>query len=251
MTKKKSKKVNMKRKKRRLKILKWTSLLVLIIGAITLFLLSPIFNVKEIIVNNNSKISSEEIINLSSIKKDINMFKFLKVKVKEQIRVNPYIESVEIHRHLNGKIEINVTERVATYIIAKEEGYAYINNQGYVLEISSEKPELPSIEGFTSEDITAGNRLELADLKKLNIIIQIVNSARENNIAEKISSINIESDNDIIIKMETELKTIHFGNGTRINDKIIKIIPVLEDNLGVSGQIFVKDIDKVYFRGDV
>ena len=61
----------------------------------------------------------------------------------------------------------------------------------------------------------------------------------------------MESDQDYVIKMEGEQKTIHFGNNTTINDKIIKIIPVLEDNTGVSGEIFVQDINKVYFRGDV
>lgn len=180
-----------------------------------------------------------------------NMFKFLKIKVKEQIKTNPYIENVEVYRHLNGTIEINVTERIATYIIPREESYAYINNQGYILEINNERLEKPIIEGFATENIEPGNRLELVDLKKLNVIIQIMKAAEENNIADKITSINIESDADYLIKMDTETKTIHFGNSTRINDKIIKIIPVLEDNTGVSGQIFVKDIEKVYFRGDV
>lgn len=251
MAKKKSKKVNFKKKKRRLKIVKWTSLLVLIIAAITLFLLSPVFNIKEIIVNNNNKISNEEIINLSGIQTNTNMFKFLKIKVKEQIKENPYIDDVSIHRHINGTIEINVIERVTTYNIPKEESFAYINNQGYILEINSEKMELPIIEGLITENIEPGNRLELTDLKKLNVIIQIMKSAKENNIADKISSINVESDENFLIKMDGEMKTIHFGNSTRINDKIIKIVPVLEDNTGVSGQIFVKDINKVYFRGDV
>ena len=64
--KKKNKKINIK-KKRRLKILKWTGLIILIITAITLFLLSDIFNVKEIKVIENNKITSEEIISLLAV----------------------------------------------------------------------------------------------------------------------------------------------------------------------------------------
>lgn len=98
----KSKKQNIsKKKKRRLKILKWTSLVVLIVGGLTLFLLSDVFNIKEIKVLNNSKISAEEIKKLSTLQVDENMFKFLKIRVEEQIKQNPYIETVAIHRKLN------------------------------------------------------------------------------------------------------------------------------------------------------
>ena len=90
-----------KKKKKRLKIIKWTSLFVLLGGAITLFLLSDIFNIKEIKVINNSKITSQEIKELSGLQVDENMFKFLEMSVVEKIKQNPYIESVDIHRKLD------------------------------------------------------------------------------------------------------------------------------------------------------
>ena len=250
-SKKINKKTNLKKKKIRVKIIKWTSLILLVIGAILLLLLSDIFNIKEINVINNNRISSEEIIKLSGIEVNDNIFKFLKFKAKDSIKSNPYIENVKIHRKINGTVEIDVEERTPTYMIEKEGNYFYINNQGYILEQNNEKLEVPTIEGFVTEELIPGNRLEIADLKKLNIVIQIMQAAKSKEIAEKISKINVESDYDYIITMEEEQKTVHFGNGTRINDKITKIIPVLEDNVDVAGEIFVKDINKVYFRGDV
>ena len=250
-TQKNNKKVNLKKKKLRLKFLKWTSLIVLICGAISLILLSDLFNIKEIIVKNNNRISSQEIISLSEININENMFKYLNLKVKEQIKKNAYVEEVKIHRHLNGKIEIDVQERTPTYMLKTENGYAYINNQGYILEINPEIIEVPEIEGFKSEKLETGNRLEISDLKKLNTIIQIMQSAKEKGMAEKISKVNMEKDTNILIIMEAEQKTIHFGDATNIGNKIIKIIPVLEDNVGVTGDIFVENINKVYFRGEV
>ena len=98
----KGKKKNIsKKKKKRLKVLKWTSLFVLVLVAITLFLLSDIFNIKEIKVINSSKISAEEIKELSTLQVDENMFKFLKITVEEKIKQNPYIETVAIHRKLD------------------------------------------------------------------------------------------------------------------------------------------------------
>ena len=48
-------------------------------------------------------------------------------------------------------------------------GYAYINNQGYILEVSQEKLDLPVIQGIkTSEEkIVAGNKDAKLIVKKL------------------------------------------------------------------------------------
>lgn len=102
----KSKKNNKKkgqaiRNKKRLKTIKWIMLVILILGAISLFLLSDFFNIKEINVLNNNKVTKEEIINLSNLKTNENMFKFMKIKVVDQIKKNPYIEDAIIHRKLN------------------------------------------------------------------------------------------------------------------------------------------------------
>lgn len=99
----KTKKHNSKKKKKNLKFLKWTSLVILTVGAIVFFLLSDLFNIKEIKVLNNNKISAQEIIERSTLKANINMFKFLKRSVAEKIKQNPYIETVKIKRKLNRK----------------------------------------------------------------------------------------------------------------------------------------------------
>lgn len=51
--------------------------------------------------------------------------------------------------------------------------------------------------------------------------------------------------------MESESKLIHLGDSNNINDKFIMLKAVLEDNVGVKGEIFVKDLNKVFFRENV
>ena len=70
-----------KRKKRnkRVKLLIKLFLIVLLIGGAIIFAMtSPLFNIKEIKVTNNSQVSSDTIISLSEIKIDENIFKFYK-----------------------------------------------------------------------------------------------------------------------------------------------------------------------------
>lgn len=250
ISKSKKQKVS-KKKNKRLKFLKWTSLIVLIIGAICLFLLSDIFNIKDIKVINNNKITSKEIKDLSTLQVNENMFKFLGFNIEKKIKQNPYIESADINRNLNGTIVIDVKERVATYMLIIENGYAYINNQGYILEISEEKLEMPTITGYISQVLEPGQRLEEDDLIKLNTVIQIIKTAKEKGLSNKITNINIEDANDFLLTIESENKLIHFGNSSNINDKFIMVKAILKDNEGQKGEVFVKDLNKVFFRENI
>lgn len=139
---------------------------------------------------------------------------------------------------------------MATYEILLGDKYAYINNQGYILEITETKLELPIITGYVTENIEPGKRLDEADLRKLNTVIQIKKAAEEKGLDKKITNLNIEDEKDFLITMESENKLIHFGDSSNINDKFININAVLKDTVGQKGEIFVKDLNKVFFRED-
>lgn len=139
---------------------------------------------------------------------------------------------------------------MATYEILLGDKYAYINNQGYILEITETKLELPIITGYVTENIEPGKRLDEADLRKLNTVIQIKKVAEEKGLDKKITNLNIEDEKDFLITMESENKLIHFGDSSNINDKFININAVLKDTVGQKGEIFVKDLNKVFFRED-
>ena len=119
-----------------MRIIKWTLIIILLAMAIALFMMSSIFNIKEIIVINNSKIPSEEIINLSTLSTGVNMFKTTKGTIKNGIKENAYVENVTVKRNINGTVTLDIKERIPTYMLEFANAYVYINNQGYILEIS-------------------------------------------------------------------------------------------------------------------
>ena len=137
-------------------------------------MLSPIFNIANIEVNGNSKISSESIISLSGLKVGQNIFNFRTSDVVENIKQNAYIDKVEIDRNLPDELKITVTERESTYMFTFGNAYVYINNQGYLLEITSEKGDYPILTGFKTptNQLVAGNRLTEEDLEKLNDVLK-------------------------------------------------------------------------------
>lgn len=230
-----------KKKKAILKIVKVLTLIIVIIGVSIYVALSPLFNIKEINVTGNSKLSKEEIISLSELKTDENTFKVSKKNIKNKVKANAYIENVKIRRKLPDKVEIIVVERVATYMISFANSYIYINNQGYMLEITSQKAEMPAIVGISTpeEELHEGQRLISEDLVKLGEVLQIMESANANELVDLITKIDISNRQDYILTLEKEKKAIHLGDVSNLSTKMAYVKKILNDEKGVEGEILV------------
>lgn len=243
--------IEIKRRKRQktFKIIKYLMLLALFITLIVVTMFSPLFNIKNIIVTGNEQITQNEIISLSEVKIGENTYKISKHKVKEKIKENAYIEDVIIKRKLPSELQISIVERKPAFMIEYGATFVYINNQGYMLEISTEKLELPILQGIQTEttNFIEGNRLENNDLQKMNTVIKIMEIAENNEMAELITRIDIENEENYKILLETKEKTIYLGNSTNLNTKILSAKAVLEKTEGIAGEIFVnRDLNNNY-----
>lgn len=231
----------LKRKKRIKRIVKNITLLLIVVAGIIFALVSPIFNIEKIEVLNNAQISSDTIISLSQLSLGQNIFKFNKNKTEKNIKTNAYIENVKIERKLPNKIEIQVEERQRDYNVEFLNGYAYINKQGYILEKSQEKLDLPTIQGISTEEeqIVEGNRLNSEDLEKLETVIQIMSTCKNYDLDTKVTTINIENKDEYSLYMEEEKKTIYLGNKNNLSNKMLYVKTIIEKNQGKEGYIYV------------
>lgn len=257
--KKKVKKLSNKQIIRRKFIIKATgciTIMALLVGVIIYTMLSPIFAIKTIIVSTDGKLTEQEIIGLSSITLNENTFKFTKKQIIQNIKENSYVDSVSIERKLPDKIEINVKERTPRFIFLYGNAYVYINNQGYMLEISKDYNEYPIIEGFRTkeEDIKPGNRLCLEDLKDLSTILNIMEIAKTEELDKLITKIDLSDKNNYKIIMEKEDKTAHLGDCSSLDQRMLWIKAILQRESGKSGDIFVDmnlNTNKPFFREKV
>ena len=236
-----------------LKFVKLLFVILILLTAIVIFMLSSIFNIKEIKVRKNNKISTEEIINLSTLKIDNNMFKTTNKTIRNNIKTNAYIENVKIKRSINGIVTLDIIERKPTYMLKFANAYVYINNQGYMLEMSETPLELPTITGFKtpSEQIKEGNRLEIEDLKKLEDVIKIMNSVSDKTFSGTITNIDIEDSTNYKLTLTSENKIVNFGDTTNINVKLLKIEEIIEKEKGKEGEIYFQNSEKTVFREKV
>lgn len=231
------------RKNKRIKIcLKFLLLFAVIIGIIIYLMLSPIFNIKNINVVGNNSISSEQIISLSKVQKETNLFKVPNKDTISAIKENPYVKTVEIKRTLPDTITLVITERVAAHMLEHGSSYAYIDSQGYILEISANAKEgLAKITGYETlqDEITPGNRLCENDLEKLNTVLKITASAKVNEVDSLITSINIEDSSNYTLFLETEQKTVYLGDCTSLDTRMLFVKTILEKEKNHAGEIFV------------
>ena len=244
---------NAKPKSKKIKML-IKSILVLI--AIIAAMLSPLFNIKNIQVVGNTILSSEEIISLSGIKTEENMFKVMKLKTIDRIKENAYINEVAIHKKLPNTIEIQVKERKPSFMLEYGNGYVYLSNQGYMLEISSIKKDIPTILGTTTskENYKPGNRLNKDDLEKLGTVIKIMAVAKTHNIENLITTIDISNSDNYTLRLEQEKKTVYLGDCSYLETRMSSLMSILENEKDIEGEIFINmniNTHKLYFRESV
>lgn len=247
-TKKESKKKSMIKE-----IIKWTILLGALMAAFVFFMMSPLFNVAEVCVTGNNSISEETILSLSEITIGENIYKTSKNKITKKIKQNAYIDRVEVKRILPNKVELQVKERTATYMLEYAGSFVYINNQGYILEIATNALDVPIIMGYRTnqEELQVGNRLQEEDLNKLEMVLKIIDSSQSSGIVSKINRINIEDKQNYILHMEEEKKIVYLGDASNLSSRMLYLKAVLNDTKGLEGEIFINgDLikEKAFFR---
>lgn len=245
----KTKKVQAKKTKKikkdnKIKIFKYVFITCSIFTAIICFMFSAIFNISEIKVTGNNKLSSEQIISFSCLQIGENIFKINKSKIINNIKENPYVEDVQIKRDIPSILEIDIKERQATYMLEYVNSYAYINNQGYMLEISENKIDRPIITGIITktDNIKPGNRLENEDLEKLEDVLKIMESANSNEIQSLITKIDITDKLNYMLYIDTEGKSVKLGDIRDISTKMLHVKAILEKEEGIEGEIIVDSV---------
>lgn len=232
-------------------------LLLIALGGITYYLTTPAFNIASIEVYGNSRNSVDTYISLSKINiGSTNIFAVSNSSIKKNIKENAYVEEVEMKRKLPNIVELHIKERNVDYQIEYSDKYMYINEQGYLLEISQDKKDVPIIKGLSlvKEDIQVGQRANNEDLLKLDTVLKIINYCKYNSVENKITAIDVSNTSNYTLIFEKEGKKAYLGDTSNLSERILWLKTILQKEDGNKGEIFINgdlNKDKVYFREEV
>ena len=212
-----------------------------------------ICKIKNIELIDNTNVSKEQIQELVNFEQYNNLFSLNVVKIKEDIKKNAYVEDVKVSRKFPNTVQITLTERIPKYMLQVADSYIYINNQGYMLDISVEKINVPIILGFKTDlsNVQAGNRLDLEDLKQMETIIKIVETANLNDIGNLITKIDVSNDKNYTLVLESEQKTVYLGDCSNLNTRMLYLSGILSQTKNLAGEIFLDmdlNTEDAYFR---
>lgn len=234
--KKQKRKMNKKRKNKIAIFL----IFIILIFIVAYLITSPSFNINEISVKGNSQLSKQKIEEIAEIKTGDNIFTKIGIIAKVKLKQNGYIEEAKITKKYPNKIEIELTERKKQYQIKTETGlFINIDEQGYIIDSTSEKLEIPTIIGMeiSENDINSIKRLEEKDLNKMENILQIKEQCKTLNIVDKITQIQVKD--EYIINLENEGLIINLGDATNLKNRMYYVNAILKKETGNKGTIYV------------
>lgn len=236
-----------------------SKILLLIIGliiAIIFIFVSGVFDISEIEVEGNNYVSDEQIISFSGIELNTNLFSVSKKDVLGKVKENSYVEDVQIKKVFPNKVKLIIKERKTEYCIEVASGFAYIDKKGYILELSSEKPDVPVLMGCSTDltNISPNERLNNDDLTKLNMVMKIIDIAKANDFSNLITRIDISDTTNYTIYLDTVSKVVYLGNGDDLNTKMLYVKAITKANEGKSGEIVLNmdlNVENPFFRETV
>ena len=235
-----------KRRKARRKLV----LLIMLVLTICIgILFTPLFNLSEIEIEGNLKLTAEEIIKASGLVMGENIFKFKLKESGEKISKIPYVNSIRVERKLPGKIRIEITESIPMAYIPYNDKLIVTDYEGKVLEVKTEKINyaVPILYDFNLKSFSLGEKINEKDSEKLKKTLEITKNLYNNNLIEKVRSIN-SVDGEYFLNISEKLK-ITIGDGSDLSAKLVMLLEVLKKiPADAGGLIDARNADRVYHR---
>lgn len=166
--------------------------ILLVILFIYICISSSIFELKQIDVDGNSKITKSDIIKIGDIETGKNIFKYNLNDVEKKLLVNPYIKYVKVSRKFPDKLVITIKENSEYAIIKEGASYIYIGENGLVLSEQKDikNKNMPLVSGIEIKNKKLNTKIKI-NSDKSNDIILAIDTLKKNNMSRKVESIKI------------------------------------------------------------
>lgn len=156
------------------RLVRFLSLVGLVLVCGTLLLYLPALHVQEITVSATRSMTRSDLVAASGIASGQHLFRELGGSPRQWLTLRygpveqrlaatfPYIRSVTVQMDFPGQISIDVTERIEVAYVAIPDGCVMIDKDAVALRILAEPPEaIPVIEGVSVTSLVLGSPLDV------------------------------------------------------------------------------------------
>jgi len=250
------------RKKRRRRIIFRTTLTLLLLGVLCIvaMFLTPWFNILEVSVAGNEKVSFESIVAASEIELDSNIFTLDIGKIARNVETVPYVKSASVARMLPSKVEITIEEsRLAALIsmgdIHGDDGnivqrYIGLDDNGELTEMFYGKPEgYIVVTGIDLKEMQPGEKIGVDESAKFDIILLYIAELDEYGLLGDVDSLDVENMINVQFIYQGRLK-VFCGDGSNLDRKMRTLKEIILNQLDADakGEVDVRIEGKSFYR---
>lgn len=159
-----------RRRRRRIKI--FFSFLFIAIITLAILSLTVFFKIDGITVKNNTIYTSGDIISVSGVEIEDNLFALNSSKIEQRITKSlPFIKTVELKRQLPSKLCVVITETVEEVCYYKDGVYYSADKQGKILKEYTEQPaEMILIKNTEQINLSVGEYVEYTSFEEKDLV---------------------------------------------------------------------------------
>ena len=173
---------------------------------------SHMFIVKSIVIKNNVKVNSNDVLALSGINVGSRMQDCNVRAAKKAIESLPWVRNVHVSRYYPSTIRITIEERVPVAILASG-SVRFLDNEGVLLPFATDAPaELPVVTGLNPA--ASGNRIDTADMCRLMSVLNDASLVAPE-LLKQISQIDLSNESLVRIKLANSETLIELGSSTQ------------------------------------
>ena len=175
----------------------------LTIGSLLYFLIfhSKLFRVKSLQVEGIDQIEEAVIVEMSGIDYNDQSFGFKLSDIEQSIEKHPYVQTASVRRKNFNTINIVVREREEYAIIPYMGSYVTLDENKFVLKVSDGilESNICLITGIEFSTFRIGDQAQAENIESLDTAYQVLGAAREADILDMISELNIGQNGEIKI----------------------------------------------------
>lgn len=190
--------------------------ILLVIMLIYICISSSVFELKEVDLNGNNKITKNDVVKIASIEERKNIFKYNLKDMEEKLLENPYIKYVKVTRKFPDKLIVNIKENSEDAIIQDGKSYIYLGMNGLILDEKKDitNKNIPLLSGVEIKNKKINTKVKINSDKSKYIILAI-DTLKKNNMSRKIESIKINK-NTMLMKTDDNIN-VNF----KLNEEVV------------------------------
>ncbi len=193
---------------------------------LTLFVTSPVFGVREVLLLGSSHLTSDEVVRLCDVPLGTNILKVPTLRIRDRLLGHPRVEKATVSRRFPNRLLIQVVEREGVALVACHERYAELDATGRPLELHRfiGALGLPVITGVDVDGVTLGLRLD--DERLLTALLCASALGREGRSA--VAEIHLTAGGELVVYTRSGVPA-YFGEATGLEVKAGVLAGILKD----------------------